>query len=80
MPPIDGAFRFKRPIPDEERVARAVGIPAERVVVDDHERSVTIRTASPRELARFLDYIYRIAFEIRSLPGWQSYNFVAEFE
>jgi hypothetical protein len=76
----DGTFRFNHPIPSGELVARAVGIPAERVIVDDHARSVTIRLASPPELARFLHYIYSVVFEIRTLPGGQSYNFVAEFE
>jgi hypothetical protein len=76
----DGTFKFKRPIPNGELVARAVGIASERVLVDDHEHSVTIRFANPPELARFLDYIYRVVFEIRPLPGGQSYNFVAEFE
>jgi hypothetical protein len=76
----DGAFKFKHPIPEVELVARAVGIPSERFVVDDHERSVTIRSASPSELARFLDYVYTVVFEIRPLPGGQSYNFVSELE
>jgi hypothetical protein len=76
----DGTFKFKRSVPNGELIARAVGIASERVVVDDHAGSVTIRSASPHELARFLDYVYRVVFEIRPLPGGQNYNFVAEFE
>src|SRR5690349_20594142 len=56
----DGKFGFKRRIPNGEQIARAVGISSERVVMDNGERFVTIRSASPRELARFLDYIHRV--------------------
>lgn len=76
----DGTFRFERPVLGGDQVARAVGISSERVIVNDEERTVTVLSASPPELARLLDYIYRVVFEIRPLPGGEGYNFVAELE
>src|SRR5262245_54391683 len=74
----DGTFKFKRPVPNAQMAARSVGISLERVVVNDNERSVTIRAANPSELARFLDHVYRVVFEVRPLPGGDDYNFVSE--
>lgn len=74
----DGTFKFKRPVPDLESVARFAQIPSERVTVLENGRAVAIETGSPSELTRFLDRLYRASFSIRLLPRGDSYNFVAE--
>jgi hypothetical protein len=74
----EGTFKFSRPLPDIESVARFAGIQPERVTVLENGRAVTIQMASASELARFLDRLYRASFSIRLLPDGKSYNFVSE--
>lgn len=76
----DGIFKFENPIPDPVLIADAVRIAPDRVVADNEERSLKIRSATAEELARFLDYMYRVVFQIKLLPRTDSYNFVAEAE
>jgi hypothetical protein len=76
----DETFRFERPIPNLESVARAIGIAPERITGGDGGRSVAIQSASATELVRFLDHVYRVVFEIKLLPRTNSYNFGSEVE
>jgi hypothetical protein len=76
----DGAFRFERPIPNLESLARTIGVAPERITGSDDGRSVAIQSASSTELARFLDHVYRVVFGIKPLPHTNSYNFGSEVE
>jgi len=76
----DGHFRFERPIPNLESVARAIGVAPDRMTGGDAGRSVAIQSANAGELVRFLDHVYRAVFEIKLLPSTNSYNFGSEVE
>ncbi len=73
------ALDFGEPVPSLVSIAEDAGLDASRLERGPETRTVRISGASPAEVARLLDGVFRDHFHIRPFDGEDDYAFGAEW-